>query len=194
MRFSLSTFLHQWPRLAALLFILFHISASEIRAAAQQTHTSDATQTLNRSVFDPSASPIPNAQISLFTLGGNLFATTTDRMGSFHLESIPRGKYSLQVQSSGFKDATLEISDNVPAPTRDFFYRFVFSMTSPVATSFGSHIPTKMTVAISLTYLAHLIPRVFFRSESPYRHTAENRLTSSQVWMPMATASSTIAP
>jgi hypothetical protein len=121
MRFSLSTFLHRWSLLAALLFILFHISAPEIHATAQQTRTNDATQTLNGSVFDPSAAPIPNAQVSLFTSNGSLFATTTtDRAGSFHLESIPRGKYRLQVQCSGFKDATLEISvgAKTPAPIK----------------------------------------------------------------------------
>jgi len=95
----------------ALLFILLCVIPLYAPATEAQNRTPDPAHVLSGTVFDPSNSPIANAQVSLFASDGTLFATTTtDRSGLFHLENVLRGKYRLEIQSSGFKDSELDVN------------------------------------------------------------------------------------
>jgi hypothetical protein len=112
---------HQWAVRFVFLFAFLLVTPFAFPLSAQQSRNSEATQAVSGSVFDPSSAAIPDARISLFTSDGRLVAiTTTDRAGLFHLESIPRGKYRVQIQSAGFKDALVDISvgTKTPAPLK----------------------------------------------------------------------------
>jgi hypothetical protein len=68
-------------------------------------------RTIGGTVVDPSSSAIAGARVSLFSADGSLIGTTaTDQTGAFHFEKIPLGKYRIEVQAAGFKDAQLNLA------------------------------------------------------------------------------------
>lgn len=94
----------------ALLSLLFLIP-SHARADEEQNRAADSAHTITGIVLDPSASPIADAQVTLLATDGKQVASAaTDRAGSFHFDSTPRGKYSLHFQAPGFKDTTMEVT------------------------------------------------------------------------------------
>jgi hypothetical protein len=88
-------------------FSLFSLQAR----AAQNPQDSGPARLISGAVLDPSNSVVADAHVSLFTSTGKLTATTTtDSSGFFHIDNVPRGKYRLQVQAVGFKDAVADFS------------------------------------------------------------------------------------
>jgi hypothetical protein len=111
MKFPVLALFRVWTLRRTAACLLPIIFAVNVAAVEEQARPSDPTHALSGSVLDPSASPIANAQVNLLAADGTQFAsTTTDHTGLFHIENIPRGKYHLQIQSSGFKDASIEVS------------------------------------------------------------------------------------
>ena len=72
-------------------------------------------------VQDSTGAVLPNAQVELKSAAGvTVQSTTTDRAGTFRLESVPPGRYDLQVTFEGFETTTVHITvaNRTPAPTR----------------------------------------------------------------------------
>jgi Carboxypeptidase regulatory-like domain len=81
------------------------------RLAAEESQAAASEHSISGSVLDPSASLVEGAQVELVDSDGKQIAlTSTDRMGTFHFDHVPRGKYRVAVRASGFKEARVEVT------------------------------------------------------------------------------------
>jgi Carboxypeptidase regulatory-like domain len=79
---------------------------------------SASSRTLSGTIFDPSASAISGARVTLFSSNGSLLASTSStESGAFHFDNIAFGKYRLEVEASGFKLARLDLNLSAKSQT-----------------------------------------------------------------------------
>jgi len=84
---------------------------ADTRADEEQSKSADAAHAVSGTVLDPSTAPIADAQVKVLTADGQVLASgATDHSGSFHFDGIPRGKYHLQLQAPGFKNASIDVT------------------------------------------------------------------------------------
>jgi carboxypeptidase family protein len=103
---------------ALLLLILFIPPA---KLLSQTPQPAPPAHSLSGTVLDPSSAEVAEAQVTLLTSSGSIQAsTTTDRVGYFFFDDLPRGKYRLSIHAVGFKDALVEVnlSAKPPLPLR----------------------------------------------------------------------------
>jgi hypothetical protein len=63
------------------------------------------------SLLDPSGAAIPNAQVSLFSSDNKVVSkTTTDATGTFRLDRVIPGKYTLDFQEQGFRETRVPVN------------------------------------------------------------------------------------
>jgi hypothetical protein len=99
--------------LLALLCAMTLSPWGRVRAnpADEESQAAPQSSGISGVVLDPSGSLIREAQVGLFNAGGKLAGrTTTDTTGAFHFENLARGKYHLQVEATGFKNAIIDFS------------------------------------------------------------------------------------
>ena len=61
--------------------------------------------TISGRVLDPSGSPIPNANITIF---GTPRGTATDPDGTYTVSGLSAGEYTVEFSATGYEDATVE--------------------------------------------------------------------------------------
>jgi hypothetical protein len=96
----------------ALLFaIVLLISAAQVFA--------DVTASISGTVTDPSGAAVEGATVTATNVGTQLTAQqTTNAQGFYSFQSLPLGKYTIEVRKDGFKtfiqtDITLDVNDKV---------------------------------------------------------------------------------
>jgi hypothetical protein len=93
-----------------LLTVLFAVEA-QATPADEETQSSPQQVGISGVVLDPSASVVREAQVSLFAVDGQLAGrTSTDSAGAFHFKNLAPGKYRLQIEAAGFKNASVEFT------------------------------------------------------------------------------------
>jgi len=89
--------------------------------------------TLSGTVVDPSGAVVPNAAVTLRNLEGkNEEVTTANLAGEFRFTSIPAARYSLQVQSRGFRIFSAEVTVTPGLESRTTARLAIGSMTESV--------------------------------------------------------------
>jgi hypothetical protein len=100
-------------------------------------------------VQDPAGAAIVGAKASLTNLGTNIWTSTiTDSTGEFDFPSLPAGEYRLQIQATGFANASIH---------------------SILQTAENLNVPVKMTISENATV-------VDVQSEAPLLDTADSRI------------------
>ena len=93
------------------LFLFFLLLSRPSALVSQTPQPSPPAHSLSGTVFDPSSAEVADAQVTLLTSSGSVQAsTTTDRVGYFFFDDLPRGKYHLRVHAAGFKDALVDVN------------------------------------------------------------------------------------
>ena len=103
-----------------LLFFLL-ILALPTALLPQTPQPAPPAHTLSGTVLDPSSAEVAEAQVTLLTSNGSVQAsTTTDRVGYFFFDDLPRGKYRLRIHAAGFRDGLVDVTVSVKplAPLR----------------------------------------------------------------------------
>ena len=94
---------------AALFFLLF--LAFPTALLSQTPQPAPPGHSLSGTVLDPSSADVADAKVILLTANGSVQAsTTTDRVGYFFFDDIPRGKYRLRIHAAGFKDGLVDVT------------------------------------------------------------------------------------
>ena len=102
-----------------LFFLFFLVLPTTL--LSQTPQPAPPAHTLSGTVLDPSSAEVAEAQVTLLTSNGSVQAsTTTDRVGYFFFDDVPRGKYRLRIHAAGFKDGLVDVtvSAKPPAPLR----------------------------------------------------------------------------
>ncbi|HEU0140944.1 MAG TPA: TonB-dependent receptor [Bryobacteraceae bacterium] len=95
------------------LFILWAVVSLSLRTMPAQ----ELRASVSGTVMDPSASPIPNAKVSVRNLDTNVVTdTVTNEVGRYTLLFLQPGRYALSVEASGFKRYS---NENVVLGTSD---------------------------------------------------------------------------
>jgi hypothetical protein len=93
-----------------ILLYLFFL-ALPTALLSQSSQPSPPAHSLSGTVLDPSSADVADAQVTLLTSSGSVQAsTTTDRLGYFFFDDLPRGKYRLRIHAVGFKDALVDVN------------------------------------------------------------------------------------
>jgi Carboxypeptidase regulatory-like domain len=96
---------------ACWLSLMLLTLCPRVAAASEESQAAAPEHSISGSVLDPSASVVEGAQVDLVDSDGKQIArTTTDRMGAFHFDHVPRGKYRVAVRASGFKEARVDVT------------------------------------------------------------------------------------
>jgi hypothetical protein len=112
--------------------------------SAQQDHPV-ASHSITGVVLDPSGAAIARARVTASSGVDSVAHAETDASGAFHIDSLPAGKYVLQVQAEGFRDVRLptEITNRRSPPLRVQMKILVEGETVTVAT--GVDVPVVST-------------------------------------------------
>jgi len=96
---------------ACWLSLVLLIPCARLAAASEESQGAASEHSISGSVLDPSASVVEGAQVDLVDSDGRQIAlTSTDRMGTFHFDHVPRGKYRVAVRASGFREAHVDVT------------------------------------------------------------------------------------
>jgi hypothetical protein len=96
---------------ACWLSLMLLTLCPRVAAAPEESQAAAPEHSISGSVLDQSASVVEGAQVDLADSDGKHIAlTTTDRMGAFHFDHVPRGKYRVAVRASGFKEARVDVT------------------------------------------------------------------------------------
>jgi Carboxypeptidase regulatory-like domain/TonB dependent receptor len=93
------------------LSLLCMLAGSPLLRADDGPQSSPSATSISGVVLDASSSVIRDAQVLLFAADGQqVREATTDPQGAFHFDNLPRGKYKLQVQATGFNPGVVEFT------------------------------------------------------------------------------------
>ncbi|HWY20411.1 MAG TPA: carboxypeptidase regulatory-like domain-containing protein [Candidatus Acidoferrum sp.] len=112
----------------------------------QDEPTAQSYRAVTGTLLDPSGAAIAKAQVSLLGSEDNPLArATTNDSGSFRLDHIPPGNYTLDFQAEGFRETRVPVSLTAqrPAPIRVIMQIAVLNESVTVAT--GESLPTVST-------------------------------------------------
>jgi hypothetical protein len=108
----------RWLRdlMGRIVFLCAWLIALPVRAGAMQAQPPSGA-TLTGVVVDTTGAVLPDAQVDLKTGSGVSGHTTTDTLGAFRFDRVPRGSYDVLVTFEGFQPTTMHVRGRHPSPT-----------------------------------------------------------------------------
>jgi carboxypeptidase family protein len=140
-----------WILVALLVTVRSNLAAAQTPDHAPDSGSPVAddrapTHSMSGVLLDPSGAAIAQAQVSLIGNKGEILAqTTTDAVGSFRLENVAPGKYTLEFHAEGFRDTRVAAT---VAGKRLFPLRIVMPIsveTESVTVATGINVPVVTT-------------------------------------------------
>ena len=125
---------------------LDHSAKDPSSSFTEDQDSTSFSRAISGTVFDPSGAAIANAQLSLLSSGDKLVAqTATDNSGSFRIDRVAPGNYTLGFQAEGFRETRVSVNLGAKrqSPFRVVMQIAVLSQTVTVAT--GDSVPLVST-------------------------------------------------